>query len=191
MLDYNEIYVILNSYTYNEKNLKVYDNKTNLQIANINDILKIKSAFFINEYYKSECSKIEQKRPGSKIKFKEEFYKECINKLYTELFIERFEPSESSFTDSVAENWVEFLYEHKDIGTAYLRFLLRNSGKDLESIQFKNVSDKTELKLPIVIYKKVNFVINEPINKNNVFKVFFSKLKTFFSNKNKEKLKLN
>ena len=87
MLDYNEIYVILNSYSYNEKISKVFDNKTNMEIANINDILKIKSAFFINEYYKNECSKFEQKRPGSKLKFKEEFYKECIHKLYTKLFI--------------------------------------------------------------------------------------------------------
>mgnify|MGYP002171286854 CR=1 FL=1 len=49
-------------------------NISDMQITNINDILKIKSAFFINEYYKNECSKIVQKRPGSKIKFKEEFY---------------------------------------------------------------------------------------------------------------------
>ena len=41
MLDYNEIYVILNSYSYNEKNSKVYDNKTNVEIIDINDILKI------------------------------------------------------------------------------------------------------------------------------------------------------
>lgn len=46
MLDYNEIYIILNSYSYNERSLNVYDNKTNMQITNINDILKIKSAFF-------------------------------------------------------------------------------------------------------------------------------------------------
>ena len=104
MLDYNEIYVILNSYSYNEKNSKVYDNKTNVEIIDINDILKIKSAFFINEYYKNECSKIEQKRPGSKIKFKEEFFKECIDKLYTRLFIEKFEKNENSFTDSADEN---------------------------------------------------------------------------------------
>lgn len=191
MLDYNEIYVILNSYSYNEKSLKVYNNKTNMEIANINDILKIKSAFFVNEYYKNECSKIAQKRPGSKIKFKEEFYKECIDKLYAILFIEKFDSNESSFTDSADENWVEFLYKHKDIGTAYLRFLLRNSGKDLESIQFKNVFDESELKVPTVNYKKVNFIINEPIAKQSGFKVFFSKLEAFFSNRNKEKLKLN
>ena len=137
MLDYNEIYVILNSYSYNEKSSMVYDNKTNVEIIDINDMLRIKSAFFINEYYKNECSKIEQKRPGSKIKFKEEFFKECIDKLYTRLFIEKFEKNENSFTDSADENWVEFLYKYKDIGTAYLRFLLRNSGKDLENIQFK------------------------------------------------------
>lgn len=191
MLDYNEIYVILNSYSYNEKNSKVYDNKTNVEIIDINDILKIKSAFFINEYYKNECSKIERKRPGSKIKFKEEFFKECIDKLYTRLFIEKFEKNENSFTDSADENWVEFLYKYKDIGTAYLRFLLRNSGKDLENIQFKNVFDESEFKIPTVIYKKVNFIINEPINKNNTFKVFFNRLKAFFSNKDKERLKLN
>jgi len=191
MLDYNEIYMILNSYSYNGNSLKIYDNKTNMEIANINDILKIKSALFINEYYKNECSKITQKRPGSKIKFKEEFYKECIDKLYTRLFIEKFDSNGSSFTDSADEHWVEFLYKHKDIGTAYLRFLLRNSGKDLESIQFKNVFDESELKVPTVIYKKVNFIINEPIAKQSGFKVFLSKLKAFFSNRNKEKLKLN
>lgn len=109
-------------------------NISDMQITNINDILKIKSAFFINEYYKNECSKIVQKRPGSKIKFKEEFYKECIDKLYSRLFIEKFESNESSFTDSADEDWTEFLYKHKDIGTAYIRFLLRNSGKDLENI---------------------------------------------------------
>ena len=31
MLDYNEIYIILNSYSYNERSLNVYDNKTNMQ----------------------------------------------------------------------------------------------------------------------------------------------------------------
>ena len=191
MLDYNEIYVILNSYSYNEKSSKVYDNKTNVEIIDINDILKIKSAFFINEYYKNECSKIEQKRPGSKIKFKEQFFKECIDKLYTRLFIEKFEKNKNSFTDSADENWVEFLYKYKDIGTAYLRFLLRNSGKDLENIQFKNVFDESECKIPTVIYKKVNFIINEPINKQSGFKVFLSKLKAFFSNRNKENSKLN
>ena len=36
MLDYNEIYIILNSYSYNERSLNVYDNKTNMQITNIN-----------------------------------------------------------------------------------------------------------------------------------------------------------
>lgn len=66
MLDYNEIYIILNSYSYNEKSLNVYDNKTNMQITNINDILKIKSAFFINEYYKNECSKLFKKDPVQK-----------------------------------------------------------------------------------------------------------------------------
>jgi len=191
MLDYNEIYVLLNSYSYNEKSLKVYDNKTNMEIVDINEILKIKSAFFINEYYKNECSKLEQKRPGSKIKFKEEFYKECIDKLYTQLFIEKFGKNENSFTDSADENWVEFLYKYKDIGTAYLRFLLRNSGKDLEDIQFKNVLEESELKIPTVIYKKVNFIINEPINKQSGVKVFLNKLKAFFSKRNKEKLKLN
>ena len=191
MLDYNEIYIILNSYSYNEKSLNVYDNKTNMQITNINDILKIKSAFFINEYYKNECSKIVQKRPGSKIKFKEEFYKECIDKLYSRLFIEKFESNESSFTDSADEDWTEFLYKHKDIGTAYIRFLLRNRGKDLENNQFKNVYNESELKVPTVIYKKVNFIINEPINKQSGFKVFLSKLKAFFSNRNKENSKLN
>ena len=127
MLDYNEIYVILNTYLYDEKNMKVYNSKNNTEIVNINDILKIKSAFFINEYYKNECSKIVQKRPGSKIRFKEEFYKNCIDKLYTRLFIEKFESNESSFTESADEDWIEFLYKHKDIGTAYLRFFLRNS----------------------------------------------------------------
>ena len=192
MLDYNEIYVILNTYLYDEKNMKVYNSKNNTEIVNINDILKIKSAFFINEYYKNECSKIVQKRPGSKIRFKEEFYKNCIDKLYTRLFIEKFESNESSFTESADEDWIEFLYKHKDIGTAYLRFFLRNSGKDLENIQFKNVFDEAELKVPTVIYKKVNFIIDEPIDKQSALKVFFNKLKDFFSNnKNKEKLKLN
>ena len=192
MLDYNEIYVILNTYLYDEKNMKVYNSKNNTEIVNINDILKIKSAFFINEYYKNECSKIVQKRPGSKIRFKEEFYKNCIDKLYTRLFIEKFESNESSFTESADEDWIEFLYKHKDIGTAYLRFFLRNSGKDLENIQFKNVFDEAELKVPTVIYKKVNFIIDEPIDKQSALKVFLNKLKDFFSNnKNKEKLKLN
>lgn len=192
MLDYNEIYVILNTYLYDEKNMKVYNSKNNTEIVNINDILKIKSAFFINEYYKNECSKIVQKRPGSKIRFKEEFYKNCIDKLYTRLFIEKFESNESSFTESADEDWIEFLYKHKDIGTAYLRFFLRNSGKDLENIQFKNVFDEAELKVPTVIYKKVNFIIDETIDKQSALKVFLNKLKDFFSNnKNKEKLKLN
>ena len=39
--------------------------------------------------------------------------------------------------------------------------------------------------------KKVNFIINEPINKQSGFKVFLSKLKAFFSNRNKENSKLN
>ena len=105
--------------------------------------------------------------------------------------LEKFESNESSFTDSADEDWTEFLYKHKDIGTAYIRFLLRNRGKDLENIQFKNVYNESELKVPTVIYKKVNFIINEPINKQSGFKVFLSKLKAFFSNRNKENSKLN
>lgn len=66
MLDYNEIYIILNSYSYNERSLNVYDNKTNMQITNINDILKIKSAFFINEYYKMSVQKLFKKDPVQK-----------------------------------------------------------------------------------------------------------------------------
>jgi len=191
MLDYNEICVILNSYSYDKKSMKIYDNKTNIQIENINDILKIKAAFFIDKYYKKECSRIVQKRPEINIIFNDLFYKECINKLYTAFFIGKFESNENGFSDSSIEDWVEFLYKQKDIGTAYLRFLLRNNGKDLEKIQFKNVFDESELKMPTVIYKKVNYIINEPINKQIGFKFFWNKFKAFFLNRNKDKLKLN
>ena len=194
MLDYNEIYVILNSYSYDEKSFKVYENKNNTEVKNIDDILKIKSAFFINEYYKNECSKILQKRPGSKIKFKEDYYKECIDKLYSRLFVDKFESNENSFTDSADEDWIEFLYKHKDIGIAYIRFLSRNSGKDLENIQFKNVYNESDLKIPTITYKKVDFVNNNNNNSNNkenILRNFIEKLKNLFSKKNKENLKLN
>ena len=108
-----------------------------------------------NNKIKNALEGLECTEPGF-VCLKEEFYKECIDKLYSRLFIEKFESNESSFTDSADEDWLEFLYKHKDIGTAYLRFLLRNSGKDLENIQFKNVFDESELKVPTVIYKKVN-----------------------------------
>ena len=79
-------------------------------------------------------------------------------------------------------------YQSQELGLAYAFF---NAGIDVTVYKcVKNEIAGIDTPFP-VIYKKVNFIINEPINKNNAFKVFFSRLKAFFSNKDKEKLKLN